>query len=138
MTTTVICQETGDDDDDDDEGIFEDDANAQSDEMMTTTTMLKQMRQRMMRKMGENKLNFLCSLKSLRNLILPNFYPFCLASHGEGGQAAFPLGTHGIFASSTSEEQKVRPNSIARHVQCKIKRGSWDTTSWKVHISHVH
>lgn len=70
MTTTVICQETGDDDDDDDEGIFEDDANAQSDEMMTTTTMLKQMRQRMMRKMGENKLNFLCSLKSLRNLIM--------------------------------------------------------------------
>ncbi|KAF7135796.1 hypothetical protein RHSIM_Rhsim08G0210200 [Rhododendron simsii] len=55
MTTTMICQETSYDD----EGIFEDDANAHSDEMMTTTTMLKQMTQRMTRKMGENKLNLL-------------------------------------------------------------------------------
>lgn len=36
------------------------------------------------------------------------------------------------------KNKKVWPNSIARHVQCKIKRGSWDSTSWKVHFSHVH
>lgn len=75
--------------------------------------------------------------KPNRSEFLPLWSCFSCCSW-EGGQGAFPFGTHGIFASSTSEEQKVRRNSIARHVQCKIKRGSWDTNSWKVHISHVH